>query len=56
MVAIGINHVVERLAERNEFVHQAFNDLNVCIRFTRTGDDQQLAFQPWAKLMGADRS
>ena len=45
MVAIGVDHEIERLAEFNQPIHQPFDDLDVGIRFTRPRDDQELALQ-----------
>jgi len=33
VVAIGIDHVVERLAKFDQSIYQAFDDLNVCVGF-----------------------
>lgn len=50
MVAIGINHVVEWFAKFDKPVDEAFDNLNVRIRFARAGDDQQFALQTVRKI------
>ena len=46
MRAIGVRHEVERLAERDQAVHQAFGALVIHVVVTGAMHDQQLSLEP----------
>ncbi len=50
MIAIGIDHVVKGLTQSNQAIDQAFDDLNVSVRFTRTSHDQQFTLESFCKI------
>ena len=50
MVAIGIRHVVELLAQFDEAIHQPFGDLEMGVGLARTVNDQQVSLQAFGKV------
>lgn len=55
MVAMGIGHIVEALAQLDEAIDKAFGDLKMRVGLSSAMDNQQITWSPSAKFIAAAR-